>query len=240
MKKKLQIVTAVYNEEKNIEHTIVSFFDKLEKHNFEIEFIISEDGSKDNSVKVIKSLSKIYNIKLYSSKTRKNYSEAVLFGLSKTNFDIVAFVDSDGQYEPDDLYKMSCSLQQGTFVLGFRNPRVDSKFRIAISKSFKFIYKKMMKLNLSDPSSAYFIGYKSDLDKVLNGFKDGYLKEGFWWEFYARASKNNIKIIEVPVKHFERRYGNTVVFKLYKIPLIGLKNLIGLVKLKNDLKINSN
>ena len=235
MKQKLQIVTAVYNEEKNIEYTIVSFFEKLKKYDLDIEFIISEDGSEDKSVSVIKALAENYKIKLFSDKVRKNYTEAVLLGLSKADSEIVAFVDSDGQYEPDDLYKMSLSLQKGTFVLGYRNPRVDGRFRIAISKSFKIIYKKLMNLNLSDPSSGYFIGYNSDLDKVLNDFNNGYLKEGFWWEFYARASNKNIKIIELPVKHFERKYGNTVVFKLHKIPKIGVSNLIGLLKLRKDL-----
>ena len=54
MKQKLQIVTPVYNEEKNIEYTIVSFFDDLSDKGIELEFIISEDGSSDNSVSVIK------------------------------------------------------------------------------------------------------------------------------------------------------------------------------------------
>lgn len=236
MKKKIQIVTPVYNEEKNIEYTIVSFFNNISDNNFDLEFIVSEDGSSDESVSVIKALSKKYKVKLFSSKKRKNYTDSVLFGLSKATSELVAFVDSDGQYDPTDLLRMYSKLKKGTFVLGFRSPRVDSLFRIIISKSFWVVYKFMLKLNLVDPSSGYFIGYKDDLEKVLNNFQNGYLKEGFWWEFYAWCIKKDLEIIEIPIRHFNRKYDNTVVFKPTKIPGIAFRNIKGLIKLKKVLK----
>jgi glucosyltransferase len=235
MNKKIQIVTPVYNEEKNIEYTIVSFFDKFSNYSFDLEFIVSEDGSSDNSVSVIKALSKKYKVILFSSKERKNYTDSVLFGLTKATSELVAFVDSDGQYDPTDLLRMYSKLKKGTFVLGFRSPRSDSFFRLSISKSFWVIYKLMLRLNLADPSSGYFIGYKDDVDKVLNNFQKGYLKEGFWWEFYARAHYLGIEIIEEPVKHFDRKYGNTVVFQIKRLPKIAFSNIVGLFKLRKDL-----
>jgi len=235
MNKKIQIVTPVYNEEKNIEYTIVSFFEKFSNYSFDLEFIVSEDGSSDNSVSVIKALSKKYKVKLFSSKERKNYTDSVLFGLTKATSELVAFVDSDGQYDPTDLLRMYSKLKKGTFVLGFRSPRSDSFFRLSISKSFWVIYKLMLRLNLADPSSGYFIGYKADVDKVLNNFQNGYLKEGFWWEFYARAHYLGIEIIEEPVKHFDRKYGNTVVFQIKRLPKIAFSNIVGLFKLRKDL-----
>ena len=184
---------------------------------------------------MIKALSEEYKVTLYSSKERKNYTDSVLFGLSKATSDIVAFVDSDGQYDPSDLLKIYKRLEKVTYVLGFRNPRVDSYFRRFISKSFRLVYKFILKLNLVDPSSGYFIGYKEDLQKVLQSFQSGYLKEGFWWEFYARAHYQNIKIIEEPVKHFDRKYGNSVVFKFTKLPKIAITNLLGLLRLRRDI-----
>ena len=77
MIEKIQIVTPVYNEEKNIYSTIKSFFIEYEDSDFEISFIISEDGSTDNSIKIIKELQKDYEIKLLSSRERKNYTDAL-------------------------------------------------------------------------------------------------------------------------------------------------------------------
>ena len=66
-KLKLEIVTPVYNEEKHIEDTIIGFFDEFETSNVSISFLISEDGSTDNSVKIINKLAKNYPIKLLTS-----------------------------------------------------------------------------------------------------------------------------------------------------------------------------
>ena len=58
MMEKIQIVTPVYNEEKNIYTTIENFFKEYSNNKFEISFIISEDGSTDNSINIINELKK--------------------------------------------------------------------------------------------------------------------------------------------------------------------------------------
>ena len=44
MKKDIQIITPVYNEEKNTYSTIKDFFKEYENSELSISFIISEDG----------------------------------------------------------------------------------------------------------------------------------------------------------------------------------------------------
>ena len=123
MMEKIQIVTPVYNEEKNIYTTIENFFKEYSNNKFEISFIISEDGSTDNSINIINELKKIYDIKLLSSPERKNYTDAVLIGLREANSNIISFVDSDGQYDPKDLKRLYDNLEPGKIVVGYRYPR---------------------------------------------------------------------------------------------------------------------
>ena len=238
-KLKIEIVTPVYNEEKHIKNTIIGFFDEFKNSNVSISFLISEDGSTDNSVEIINKLAEDYPIKLLTSSIRKNYTDAVILGLKNTTNNILGFVDSDGQYDPNDLKILLEKLEKGKLVAGYRHPRVDNIFRKMISNSFKFLYRKMTGIDLQDPSCGYFVGYKSDITKIFNTENVGLLKEGFWWEFYARARYLDINIEEIPIKHFHRNYGNTVVFKLHRIPKIGISNLIGLIRLSKILrKIN--
>ena len=77
------------------------------------------------------------------------------------------------------------------------------------------------------------------IESIINSDAVGLIKEGFWWEFYAWCIKRNLEIVEIPIKHFNRKYDNTVVFKLKKIPGIAYRNIIGLFKLKNLLKKTS-
>ena len=239
MVEKIEVVTPVYNEEKNIYSTIKNFFIEYENSDFEISFIISEDGSTDNSIDIINNLKEIYEIKLLSSPERKNYTDAVLIGLREANSNIISFVDSDGQYDPKDLKRLYDNLEPGKIVVGYRYPRVDNIFRLFISGSFKKLYQFLLKIELKDPSCGYFMAYKEDIESIINTDAVGLIKEGFWWEFYAWCIKRNLEIVEIPIKHFNRKYDNTVVFKLKKIPGIAYRNIIGLFKLKNLLKKTS-
>lgn len=233
MKKNIEIITPVYNEEKHIYSTIRNFFTEYENSSFNISFIISEDGSTDNSINIIKELQKTFNIKLITSPERKNYTDAVLLGLRNSKADIVSFVDSDGQYDPKDLQRLYEKLEPGKIVVGYRHPRVDNIFRLIISKSFKRLYEVLLKIKLNDPSCGYFMAYRNDIQEIINKEEIGFLKEGFWWEFYAWCVEGKLKIIEIPINHFNRDYGNTVVFKIRKIPGIAYRNILGLFKLKN-------
>ena len=235
MKKNIQIITPVYNEEKNIYSTIKDFFTEYENSEFSISFIISEDGSTDDSIKIIQNLKKTYDIKLISSPVRKNYTDAVLIGLRDASSDIVSFVDSDGQYDPKDLNRLFEKLQPGKVIVGYRYPRVDNIFRLLISGSFKKLYKSLLKIDLQDPSCGYFMAYRSDIDEIINKKEIGFIKEGFWWEFYAWCIKKNLEIVEIPIKHFNRKYDNTVVFRPRKIPGIAYRNIKGLIELKKVL-----
>ena len=232
MVKEIQIVTPVYNEEKNIHTTIENFFTEYENSNFKISFIVSEDGSTDSSIQIINNLMQTYDITLLSSPERKNYTDAVLLGLRETTSEIISFVDSDGQYDAKDLERLYEKLKPGKIVIGHRHPRVDNIFRLFISGSFKKLYRVLLNISLKDPSCGYFMAYRKDIESIIHEDVAGLIKEGFWWEFYAWCIKRRLEIIEIPIKHFNRKYDNTVVFKLNKIPGIAIRNIIGLIQLK--------
>ena len=80
------------------------------------------------------------------------------------------------------------------------------------------------------------MAYRKDIESIITRDAVGLIKEGFWWEFYAWCIKRNLDIVEIPIKHFNREYGNTVVFTLRRIPKIAYRNILGLIKLRKKLK----
>lgn len=57
------------------------------------------------------------------------------------------------------------------------------------------------------------------------------LREGYWWEFTARALKQGVRIGEVPVNHRLRSSGSTVVYKPARVPGIAWRNGLGLLRI---------
>jgi len=235
-KKQITIVTPVHNEGKTIYATIEEFFKLYKNSEIQIKFIISEDGSTDNSLSEIQKLKENYDITLISEKNRKGYSHAVIDGLRLVKTDIVCFIDSDGQCDPEDLIRLLNNFDGNNIVIGNRKPRQDKSLRLLVSKCFKIVYEILINVRLNDPSCPYFITSKTNIDKILTTKDIGILTHGFWWEFYARAKFLSLNIDEVTVNHRKRGYGSSVIFKFSTIPYIAFKNIYNLFKLRQILK----
>lgn len=92
---KISIITASYNYEKYIKETIESV---LNQTYTDWEMIIVDDGSKDNSVEIIKEYCKKDNrIKLFQHEDglNKGLAETLKLGISKAQTDWIVFLESD-------------------------------------------------------------------------------------------------------------------------------------------------
>lgn len=95
----ISVIVASYNYENLIKETLNSLLNQTYK-NFEI--IVVDDGSSDNSVKVIKKYTSKYpNVFLYRHKRGMNrgLAETVKLGISKAKGEYIAFCESDDYWE---------------------------------------------------------------------------------------------------------------------------------------------
>ena len=101
---KISIVTTNYNTDKYLEQTIQSVLSQ--KGDFKLEYIITDGGSKDNSLKIIKKYDKEVkegkwgnNVEFkYISEKDKGQSDGINKGLRMATGDIVAFLNADDIY----------------------------------------------------------------------------------------------------------------------------------------------
>jgi len=98
---RITIVTPSYNQGKYIERTIKSVLDQKYSN---LEYIIMDGGSTDNTVSILKKYSK--NI-IWESKKDKGQANAINKGLKIATGSIVAFLNSDDTYEPGTLQKVA-------------------------------------------------------------------------------------------------------------------------------------
>ena len=101
----VSVVFPVHNEEKNIKKLIQEWHLTLDKNNVDHEFIIVEDGSKDETKKIIKELETSYPIINLSQDKKRGYSKAVVDGIFSSKKKFILCTDSDNQIKADSLIK---------------------------------------------------------------------------------------------------------------------------------------
>ncbi|HED14440.1 MAG TPA: glycosyltransferase family 2 protein [Gammaproteobacteria bacterium] len=235
MTTKVEVVLPAHNEGDAIEGTLREFHQIVtEQNDVDLEFIVCEDGSTDNTVAVILHVAKDLPIQLITSSKRKGYSRAVIDGFKRSSADYVGFIDSDGQCDPSDFRLLWEERSTADLIVGYRNPRNDNIIRRLMSGAFGVVYKTLFPVRLKDPSSPYLLISRRALKTTMQG-ETGILAQGFWWEFYARATAAGVSIFEVPINHRVRAAGETVVYRPAKIPRIAAEHLAGLWKLRAEL-----
>ncbi len=98
----ISIVMPVYNEGKHIASSVETVENILKNANINYEFILVDDGSKDNSWGILSTMSE-NNEKIRSIRLSRNFGKeaALCAGLDESKGDAVVVLDSDLQHPPE-------------------------------------------------------------------------------------------------------------------------------------------
>lgn len=112
--KKISVVVPCYNEEDIIEEfykEVKNTFKLIENYKYEIIFV--DDGSKDNTVKIIKNIKqKDSNIKIISFSRNFGKESAMYAGLENAKGDLVVVMDADLQHPPKKIIEMLNGIEE--------------------------------------------------------------------------------------------------------------------------------
>ena len=216
MKKKLSIIIPVYNEESTI-HPILKKINESKIENIDFEIIIINDGSTDNSVKIIKENNELYD---HFINLEKNSGKgfAIKSGLKLATGDYVILQDADLEYDPSEYTKLlnpiisnKADVVYGSRFLGNNERRVLYFWHTVGNKFLTLLSNMLSNLNLTDMEVCYKV-FKIDVIKNINLREN---KFGFEPEITAKIAKKDIKIYEVGIKYFGRKYseGKKITWK---------------------------
>ncbi|HVT85375.1 MAG TPA: glycosyltransferase family 2 protein [Chitinophagaceae bacterium] len=91
----ISVITVVFNGEKHLEQTIRSVLDQTYSN---IQYIIIDGGSTDNSLNIIKKYEK--DIYYWVSEKDKGISDAFNKGIARATGDVIGIINSDDWFEP--------------------------------------------------------------------------------------------------------------------------------------------
>ena len=221
---KISVVVSCYNEEK----ALPLFYEEMErvrKKDFEgiveFEYIFVNDGSKDNTLKIIKELNQKDPKVRYISFSRNFGKEAAMYaGLEAAEGDYVTLMDADLQDPPALLKQMYNAIKnEGYDSVGTR--RVTRKgeppIRSFFARMFYKIINKMSNIEMVDGARDYRLMKRQVVDSIIS------LKE------YNRYSKGLFSFVGFDTKwieyeNVERVAGETKwsFWKLFKYALEGI------------------
>ncbi|PKP22785.1 MAG: glycosyltransferase [Bacteroidetes bacterium HGW-Bacteroidetes-21] len=200
----LSIVIPLFNEEESLPELSSWIHDVCQKHNYSYEIIFVDDGSNDNSWKVIQDLSAT-NKNIKALRFRRNYgkSAGLYCGFEVAQGDVVLTMDADLQDSPDEipgLYKMIT--EEGyDLVSGWKQKRYDPFMKTFPSKFFNWTARRVSKIKLHD----FNCGLKAYRKEVIKSI-EVYGEMHRYIPILAKRA-GFAKIGEKVVMHQSRKYG---------------------------------
>lgn len=238
--RKIDVVIPVYNEEKIIKKTLGEVLRFLEK-NPNFTFIFVSDGSKDNTIYIIKEFIEKSNqdkIRLISYSQNKGKGNAIKVGVNNAKGDFICFIDVDLAYSLEHLNLLCKKLEENQVVIGHRvssSPNYLSHvrpIRRLSGRVFNFLSRTILKLTFKD-MQAGIKGFKKEVAHDLFN-KQRILDFSFDTEIIYIAKKRKYSIIEVPAKLSEEHSYRASKVNLFKD---SLKMFFSIIKIKlNDSK----
>lgn len=204
----LSVFFPAYNEEAEIENTVLKAKKILEKTTNKWEITIVDDGSKDETPEISDKLAKSdKRIKVIHHKPNRGYGAAFKSGFYSAKYSWITFTDGDGQFDFSDITKFINKQKEtnADLVIGYYLDRKVSKGKILTSKMWEFFVYIFFGLKVRDIDCGFKLVRKGVIDTIpkLGSERGAFISS----EFLIKAKTQGFKIEEVGVTHYPRTAG---------------------------------
>lgn len=203
----ISLVIPLYNEDESIKE-LYDWIVRVAKNNsLTYEIIFVNDGSTDNSWKVIEELSE-KDTNVHGIKFRRNYgkSAALYCGFKKAQGDVVITMDADLQDSPDEIPELRRMIIEDGYdlVSGYKKKRYDPLSKTIPTKLFNATARKVSGINNLHDFNCGLKAYRREVIKNIEVY-------GEMHRYIPYLAKNAgfDKIGEKVVHHQARKFGHT-------------------------------
>lgn len=199
---KITIITPSYNQGQYIEQTILSV---IEQNYPNLEYIIIDGGSTDNTIEIIKKYQK--HIAYWVSEKDRGQSHAINKGISVATGDIFNWINSDDYLEKDSLQKIAEIFVQNpqmNLLCGHSNifyQNNSSKSFLSRTNIYKTIEETLIHEEINQPG----MFYKMSCIKELGGINESlhYVMDlELWFRYMLKFGIGNILQIDATFANF--------------------------------------
>lgn len=201
----LSIVVPVYNEEESLPLLWPEIREALAPTGLEYEVIFVDDGSKDRSAEIVRALhERDPRVRLVRLKANAGETAATDAGFKAVRGRWVVVMDADLQNDPRDIPGMLKHLDRWDAVTGWRVNRAagDSLVRRVSSRVANRVRNAISEETIQD-SGCTFRAFRREC------LYDLVLYKGFHRFIPTLLKLRGFRVLEVPVNHRPRRFGES-------------------------------
>lgn len=202
----ISVVVPLFNEDESLPELHSWIKRVMGENNFSYEVVFVDDGSKDNSWKIIEEIS-AQDENVRGIKFQRNYgkSAALQKGFEAVKGDVVITMDADLQDSPDEIPSLYKMIMEDDFdvVSGWKKKRYDPITKTIPTKLYNWAARKLTGIYLHDFNCG-LKAYKKAVVKSIEVYGDMHR----YIPPLAKFAGFN-KIGEKVVVHQARKYGST-------------------------------
>lgn len=203
---KFSIIIPAHNEEKFIIEALKRVNEQ--KKNFDIEIIVSNDGSTDETFKLLNDNKSLYDV-LINSEINLGKGSAIKKGLEKAQGDFTLIQDADLEYNPNDYKKLfepainyKADVVYGSRFLGGSYVRLHFFWHFLANKILTITSNVFTNLNMTDMETGYKL-IKTEALKNINIQEKSF---GIEPEITIKLARRRLIFYEVPISYEGRSY----------------------------------
>jgi glycosyltransferase involved in cell wall biosynthesis len=200
---RISIIIPVYNEEHSIQE-IVKKIISLEFNQFAKEIIIIDDGSTDNTSKILKNFQKYEDLKIVTHRKNLGKGMALRRGIEDSTGEVIAFQDSDFEYDPEELPKLIDQIRGGEYVVygsRFLGTVKGMSFIFFIGNKFlTFLTRLLYGVSITDMETGFKVFRREVLENMSLQSKGFEIEP----ELTAKVLKKGYRIKEIPINYVGR------------------------------------
>jgi glycosyltransferase involved in cell wall biosynthesis len=204
---KVSLIIPAYNEEATVGAVVDDFKSQRELD----EIVIVDNNSKDRTG----DLAREHGARVILE-TKQGYGNALRAGMDQAEGDILVLCEADGSFRSSDLKKFLAYIEDADMVIGTRTTKqmVDQGARmnfvirmanVAWAKLLQMLWFLHNQTRFTDVGCTYRAIWKQAYVKIRPGLKA--VGPDFSPEMMAEALHQRVRIVEIPVRYYQRAGG---------------------------------
>lgn len=217
----LSVFFPAYNDAGTIASLVISAVKVAASLTPDYEVIVVNDGSTDDTAKILDELAAIYpdHVRIVHHPKNRGYGGALRTGFATATKDLVFYTDGDAQYDPAEMAALWSKMTDAVdWVNGWKISRSDPLHRVIIGRVYHHTVKLLFGLKVRDVDCDFRLMRRRIFDVVHLEKDSGVI----CLEMMKKFQDAGFRVAEHPVSHYHRSYGKSQFFNFPRIWRTGI------------------